>query len=151
VPPDPWHQRVVPDQAEVDPVVVEQGLGLVRLALVQLDPYGRVRGGELGQRRHDRVPQRAGVPGDAQQPVRLVPGGQLELGRGDGGEDALAVRGQPAAGRGEPHPPALGLQQPGTDLPLQRGQLLADRGRAVPGGGRDGGHRAEPGQLHQGA
>ena len=57
---------------------------------------------------------------------------------------------QPPPGRGQPDPAAGRLQQRHLDLPLQRGQLLADRRGAVAGGLGHGRHRAAAGQLDQG-
>ena len=84
---------------------------------------GEDGGGLRDQRAHDRV--EAGQP----DPSGVQPGqgGQFRRRRVDPADDLGCPVGQQAAGRGEPDPAADPLDQLGTELRLQPGQLMADR------------------------
>lgn len=87
--------------------------------------------------------------------MRTVPerlsagGGQRGIGRLQGGENHLGVPDKRLPGRGEGDPAAGAFQERDAGLPLQRGELLGDRGRRVGVRLGDGGDGAEPGQVPQ--
>jgi hypothetical protein len=83
--------------------------------------------------------QRAGQPGRhrGQRRRRVLQRGQ----------DRLGVLDEDPAGPGEGDAPAGALQQRDARLSLQHGQLLGNRRRGVGVGARDGGDRAEAGQV----
>jgi hypothetical protein len=88
----------------------------------------------LGQPGHRRLGQgvhRALERGQRDRAGRLVgQPAQFGLGGVHGGQDLPGPAGQQHPGRGQPHPAAGAFQQRGAGLPLQRGELLGDRGRA---------------------
>ena len=77
-------------------------------------------------------------------PCRFGVGIEVETRAVDGGEDGDCVVGQPLPGRGQPDPPALGLDQLGAGLLCERGDLLRHRRRGQVMGLGDRTHRAEP-------
>ena len=90
----------------------------------------------------------------AKPPTRTVPAGSASGSRSsraavDGGQDRDGVVGQASAGRRQPHPPALGLDQLRAGLLGQRGDLLRHRRRREVVRLGDRAHRAQPGQRQQ--
>ena len=88
-------------------------------------------------------------PATRSVPAGSASGSRSSAGRLDRGQDRHRVLGQPPPGRGQPHPPAVRLDQRRAGLPGQHGDLLGHgrRGDAQLVGDRA--HRAEPGQLEQ--
>jgi hypothetical protein len=74
---------------------------------------------------------------------------EVEPGRLDRRQDRHRVLGETAAGRGEPHQPAVRLDQRRARLAGQRGELLRHGGGGDVQLIGDGAHRAQPGQFEQ--
>ena len=120
-------QVVVVGQREVDVVAASR-------PSASAGSCSRIRSRDVGVR---RARTRTAGSSDwrtavANAATRTVPGrrgGRVEVDAGglERGEDGHGVVGQPAAGRGQPDPPAVGLDQRGAGLPGQRRDLLGDR------------------------
>ena len=105
---------------------------------------------EVGDDRQQRAPDGGRERRDPHGAGRLRRRVEVEPGGLDRGEDRHGVVGQPAAGRGQPDPPAVGLDERRCPPPGPAPRCCCETRR----GGRaelvgDLAHRAEPGELEQ--
>ena len=135
--------RVGADDREVDLVAVQRHQQIRRVGLGQREIHPRVLGPERGerpghQRRLRRVegaqPQPAGV--ERAQRGEVAARGRQPI------EDGVSVTEQAAPVVGEPHAAGEPVEQPGTGVPFQRGDLARHGRLGVAQGGRCRGQRS---------
>ncbi len=125
---------------------------------MKLDPYIRVRVGQLRGDRHDVGGEQRRVGGDPDRPRDRAAAAELQACLLDVGKDAPGPGHEVAPCRGQSQPPSVPLEQWDANIALQSGELPRNRGRGVSGGCRgradgppvgEGDQDTQPVQIHR--